>query len=584
MKNSPYLVVFLFVLWGSNSLSAQVKDGIGTEVVNVVKPYTPTISDAFKVKEVPVVEDEENSKKEPIQYTIFSFPVASTFVPAKGNAVQADKAVPEKLFENYAHLGVGNYGTVFSELYLTHDFDSHSFINAAVKHLSSAGGIKGLELPDSYLKSGVDITYGSKQQTYSWDANFGYQLQKQHWYGITTLADNPIDWTQISKDQLAKAQNYQTINLGANLRFTDILLKQVGLNYSRFWDAYNSSEIQFKVRPDLVFTYADKEIKTAIILDHVNGSFVKKFDNSPLPSYSSNSIGVQPSFAMQQDNWSFSLGAAGFYNATTQVTGPKFFFYPKVAASLKVVGDLMVFYTGIDGDLQQNTYRNFAQVNPFVSPTLLIAPTNKQFDLYAGLKGKLASYLSYDVKAALKQENNKALFRSNYLKQYAAENEIYTFGNSFDLVYDNIKTVQVAGGLRSDLSKDIAVGVQATLSKYVMSNQSYAWNLPQMELQANAEVAFLPKWSAGTDVFFVGERKDSQGNQIVQPWNLVPVEYIQTLKSYVDANFHLNYKHNERWGAFLKLNNVLNQNYERWLNYPVQGFQVLAGASYKFDF
>ncbi|MFN8325804.1 MAG: hypothetical protein U0T80_08635 [Flavobacteriaceae bacterium] len=32
-------------------VSAQKKDdNIGTEVVNVVKPYSPTISDAFKVK------------------------------------------------------------------------------------------------------------------------------------------------------------------------------------------------------------------------------------------------------------------------------------------------------------------------------------------------------------------------------------------------------------------------------------------------------------------------------------------------------------------------------------------------------
>ncbi len=582
MKNSPYLVVFLFVLWGSNSLSAQVKDGIGTEVVNVVKPYTPTISDAFKVKEVPVVEDEENSKKEPIQYTIFSFPVASTFVPAKGNAVQADKAVPEKLFENYAQLGVGNYGTVFSELYLTHDFDSHNFLNAAVKHLSSAGGIKGLELPDSYLKSGVDITYGSKQQTYSWDANFGYQLQKQHWYGITKLADNPIDWTQISKDQLAKAQNYQTINLGANLRFTDILLKQLGLNYSRFWDAHNSSEIRVKLRPDLVFTLLDKEIKTSLLVDHVSGAFTKDFNGQTLGGYSFTNLGVQPSFAMQQDDWSFSVGTALIYSLTNQEFGSKFFAYPKVAASLKVVGDLMVFYTGIDGDLKQNTFRDFAQENAFVSPTLLIAPTNKQFDAFAGLKGKLSSYISYDMKAAMIQENNKALFISNYLKAYAPSNEQYDFGNSFGVVYDNVKTFQLSGGLRSDLSKDIAVGVNAALSKYTMANQTYAWNLPQFQLNANAEVAFLPKWSAGTALFFVGERKDYQVNQMDLP--LVAVDYTRTLKSYVDANFHLNYKHNERWGAFLKLNNVLNQNYERWLNYPVQGFQVLAGASYKFDF
>lgn len=582
MKTNLYPISLLILLLACPVLQAQEKEGIGTEVINVVKPYTPTISDAFKIKEVPVLDDEETAKKEPIQYTIFSFPVASTFVPAKGNAVQADKPAPTKLFENYALLGGGNYGTLNAELYLTHDFDSHNFINAAIKHLSSAGGIKGLQLPDSYLKSGFDVTYGSKQQTFSWEANLGYQLQKQHWYGITNSPDTPIDWTVISKDQLSRAQHFQTINLGASLRFNELLLKRVNLNYSRFWDAFNSSEIQFKLRPDLVFNVANKEIKTAVLVDHINGSFAQDFEGNAWGSYTSTLLGAQPSFAMQQDDWSFSLGTALVYNATKQAYGSKFFIYPKVAATLKVVGDLMVFFTGIDGDLKQNTYRDFANQNLFVSPTLFIAPTNTQFNAYAGLKGKLTSVVSYEVKAALIQTNNQALFKSNYLKYYAATNPIYSFGNSFEVVYDNIKTLELSGGLRSDVSKDLALGVHATISKYTTTTQAYAWNLPQYQLHATAQVAFLPKWSAGTDVFFVGERKDYQLNQLVLP--LVAVDYTRTLKSYLDANIQVTYKHNERLGAFLKLNNVANQSYERWLNYPVQGFQILAGATYKFDF
>ena len=57
-----------------------------------------------------------------------------------------------------------------------------------------------------------------------------------------------------------------------------------------------------------------------------------------------------------------------------------------------------------------------------------------------------------------------------------------------------------------------------------------------------------------------------------------------TLKSFFDANAHLGYKFSERLTFFLKLNNIGNQAYEKWLNYPVQGFQVLGGANYKFDF
>jgi outer membrane receptor protein involved in Fe transport len=62
------------------------------------------------------------------------------------------------------------------------------------------------------------------------------------------------------------------------------------------------------------------------------------------------------------------------------------------------------------------------------------------------------------------------------------------------------------------------------------------------------------------------------------------VQKVVTLDSYFDLNAHLGYKHSERLTGFLKLNNIANQQYERWMNYPVQGFQFLIGANYKFDF
>jgi len=88
---SARMVVGILFLLVSQFSFAQKKEQIGTEVVNVVKPYTPTISDAFKVKETPVLDDEGNSKKEPIKYNIFSFPVASTFTPSKGKAEGVEK-------------------------------------------------------------------------------------------------------------------------------------------------------------------------------------------------------------------------------------------------------------------------------------------------------------------------------------------------------------------------------------------------------------------------------------------------------------------------------------------------------------
>ena len=71
LKYSALLVVFMM----SHLAFSQKKDeNIGTEVVNVVKPYTPTISDAFKVKETPSFEDEEKR-----EYRVQYFLVSSSF-------------------------------------------------------------------------------------------------------------------------------------------------------------------------------------------------------------------------------------------------------------------------------------------------------------------------------------------------------------------------------------------------------------------------------------------------------------------------------------------------------------------------
>lgn len=59
---------------------------------------------------------------------------------------------------------------------------------------------------------------------------------------------------------------------------------------------------------------------------------------------------------------------------------------------------------------------------------------------------------------------------------------------------------------------------------------------------------------------------------------------IQTLNSFVDVNLDGGYHFNDKFSAFLKLNNVLNTNYQRFANFNTQGFQALAGFTYKFDF
>lgn len=575
-KTFQYTVAVVLFLGNFQKTIAQKKDdNIGTEVVNVVKPYTPTISDAFKVKETPTLDDDDTSKKENIQYTIFSFPVASTFAPSKGKAANVDKSADEKIFSNYLTLGAGNFVTINAELLITENISNTDYFGGMLRHNSTQGGISDVVLDDKLFNTALDITYGSRKKGMTWNADLGYQNQVYNWYGI-----HPTIFEDATINTIDEQQNYHTLYLGGRLGL-DTILKESSVRFTRFWDAFGSAENCFVAKPSLEFDIVEQKIKADFVVDYISGSFDQTYSGGNSFKYGFTNIGFLPSIKINKGDLSMNVGAAFFYSAAQKGGESKFFIYPQVTGAFKLVGDLMVFYAGLEGTLQQNSYHDFVQQNFFVSPTLGVAPTDQKYDVYAGLKGKLASSVSYNIRGSYKNEDGKALFKSNGYDDSNGNTDGFTFGNSFNVVYDKVKTISFFGELKADFSENISFGINGTFSSFSTIAEKEAWNLPSIQLAATLDVTITPKWYAGTSLFFVGDRKDQFVRTSVS--GFFPIENI-TLKSYLDLNAHVGFKFSERLTFFLKGNNLANQEYQRWLSYPVQGLQVLGGASYKFDF
>ena len=576
MKTRYILLAFLS---GAAVYAQKEDDNIGTEVVNVVKPYTPTISDAFKVKETPSMSDPDNAPKETIEYRIFSFPVASTFTPSKGRAAGVEKSKKETLYDNYASLAVGNYGTVLGELYVTQELDNNSYVAGMLRHHSSAGNIKDTELDDNFMNSSIDLTYGQKTKSLSWNADAGYQYQGYNWYGLPAGFGDALteEDRRLLVGQIDPGHTYHNGYLGGRIAMGDSFFDEATVRFNRFWDTHDAAENRFVLKPRFGFDIGDTNIKLNAVVDYLGGSF--EGEPGAKIDYSFTNFGIHPSVTFSGDDWSVDFGAAAFYSMDMEGDESKFFIYPKVNASYKIVGDLMVFYAGADGDLQQNSYRDFTNENPFMASFLAIAPTDRQFEVFAGLKGKLASSVSYNVRASFAAENERALIRATDYNTNIL-NLDYQYGNSFGVVYDDMTTLGIFGELKADFSKNVSFGVNGTFNTYSTDAEREAWNLPQIRLGSSLDVNITEKWYAGAQVFFVGERKDFQVD-LDLPF---PNGDIFTLDSYFDANAHVGYKHNDRLTAFVRANNIANQTYNRWLNYNVQGFQFLLGASYKFNF
>ncbi len=586
MKIKFQYIALISVLALANGAFAQKKDeNLGTEVVNVVKPYTPTVSDAFKVKETPVMEDEDNTQKETIEYNIFSFPVASTFTPSKGRAAGVDRPKRETLYNNYATLGVGNYGTINAELFVTENLNRNEYVGGMLRHLSSQGNVDNVRLDSKYYNTSIDLTYGNRQKDYSWNTDLGYQNQIYNWYGL------PLEYQDFDNETIAAIdpqQTYHSFYIGGKIAAEDSFFRDASVQYKRFWDAFGSAENRFFVKPSLDIDVMDEKIKIDFIADYVGGTLA---DDTEFPNeYSNFNVGIQPSILYQKDDLSVQLGAGLFYTMGKQgdEKDNKFHVYPQVKASYKVVGDLMIAYAGAEGTLRQNSYADFVSQNPFISPSQIVAPTDQKYDIYVGLKGKLANAVAYNIRGSYMNEDNKSLFLNfnpSVLPGPGADLNGFQYGNSFSVIYDQVQTVSFFGELKADFSKSVTFGINGTFNSYSMENQAEAWNLPQIKVGATLDVDINEKWYAGTNVFFVGDRKDLvlPNNTFVDSGTPFNTEVV-TLKSYFDLNAHVGYKYSERLTGFLKLNNIANQDYQRWVNYNVQGFQFLVGASYKFNF
>ena len=601
----PYKNIFLLSILTLiySNIFGQVKNpNLGTETVNVVKPFTPAVSDAFKIIEVPSLDDEETNRTENIKYTIFSVPVASTFTPSKGVAANVEKTVDARAYDNYATLGFGSYASAVAAVFITHKFSNSEFVSGMFRHNSAQGDIKGVELDNKFYDTKFDLDYSNKQSDLSWTSSLGYQNQVYNWYGLP--ANFGFGLTPEQRATLVSGINpshtFHDFKFGGNVDFTESLFSGIALNFNRFWDNYGSAEHEFSLKPNFKFDIADNAITLKTAITYIDTNFEKFYQanlNNPTITNFQNqnsyfALSLNPNYTVLRDDLTLNLGAEFTYlntlkntaNGTDFGSSAGIYFYPKVTASYKVVGDLMIAFGGVEGGLNQNSYRNFVSENPFVSPTLSILPTDATYDLYAGLKGKLANNLGYNVKASYLTEKNKALFRSNFFNP-TLQNDNYEHGNSFTVVYDNVRTVSFYGELKADFSEKIVFGVNGTFASFNNSFQEEVWNLPTIKVATTMDVNFTKKWFAGANVFFVGERKD-QISEMSPALIAPPIFNLKTvvLPGFFDANLNFGYRHNQRISAFLKANNIGNQLYQRWLNFPVQQLQLILGANYKFDF
>lgn len=554
------------------------KDTIDTEEITVLRPYSPSVSDAFKIKVSPEITD-SIAKKE-VNYSIFSVPVASTFTPAKGKAkvLRVDPSAP--VYENFITGGFGNFSTPQAEAFFRTSSNDYNEFGGFINYHSSQGGVKDAILDDNFLDTRIDLFYKQEERDFDWQLNGGFRYQKYNWYGLS----DDIDYDSAVINNITEDLNYSELYLGGMIDYSDSFFQGATAELYRFTDDEGSSELYVLAKPKIEFPIATELINAEARIEFLTGEFFQNYEATNDISYTFFNAGFNPNFEVLRDNLTINLGVDLVYSAASGVAESKGYVYPKVTASYILIDQVLTTYAGVTGGLHQNSFRDFTNLNPFVSPTLNIQRTDEQYNAYGGLKGKLASNVSYNFRGGYKNERGKALFKLNPSRTDGAIDVAkgYEAANSFQVVYDEVSTLYGFAEVSVDFSKTLKFGGNVEYNSFSTTNEAEAWNLPALKATAFANFN-QDKWFAGANLFFIGERKDElifniPGVLINRSPELIDVG------NYIDLNFNGGYKFTDKLTAFTKVNNVFGSNYQKYTNFNVQGLQVFAGLTYKFDF
>ncbi len=562
MRRMKIRIGILALLIGFSAFVAMSQETLPTDTFIVVKKYNPNIIDAEKIKFIPEIDDEPVKLETKLDYSFLSkqIPVSFQLDPIAPAKIKGEPLV--KLYNGYAKLGLGNAFMPLAEVYYNNGRSKDFAWGAHVKYLNL---LELNEFEDSDQDKAHVALYGKrfwKKNTV--DASINYDLHNLNYYGVHQL---PNSFSPNLIPDYSIEQTYNRIGFHSGITSTkkDLFnLRYKGdLDYKLTRAKGGTTEHNFIAKANLSQIHNKELYNLDFIWDYNQYDFA-----------SNNSIlGIMPQITTNGDNFKVNVGFGLYLNAAIE---NDFHFYPIAEVKFNVIEDFLVPYAGVNGQIRRNNYSSITQENPFVAENLAIQNTNENFNLYGGFRGTLSKATSFNISGSLTRLENEYFYVKNF--PFTTSNP-----DRFSLIYDDVDELEIKGELAYRKNDKIRLYLLGQYFNYETSNELEAWHRPEIKLTASGEYNIQKKIIISADFFYWGE----QFARTINPTSANPISstivfQTERLDGIFDANLGFEYRYTKKLSAFINFNNIAGINYEKYQDYPAQGFNLLGGFTYAF--
>jgi hypothetical protein len=591
MKTSKHITVILLFSLGF-VISSQAQDTILNRNVTVEREYRPVIHDAGKMNSLPEIL-EPNVEKSPATYSDFNLPLN---VDYNIHTLPAAELATEKPTnkEGYARVGIGNYlNTLVDFAYpivnkpdMRLDFSlnhlgtfepkrMHSTSKAALsfdkifKTVDLYAGVGGGHEFFKYYGNNFNVDsildlktlatgYGSS--IYS-EKNRAGVSSAPRLFNLYTLATDPIGdifW------RFNATAGLHSLPLATDLQYL------AELNYNIFSSVNGLTENVIYTRAK--FSSPIQKNRIGLDFDLYN----MMYNSAKIPSFNFwNTYSVlilNPYYSIERTNWNVRLGLkSSFSFVHGNLVNPS----ADVRAEWKPFPKFLSIYAGINGDYEVNTLNKIFSENPYLYSDVRVNDTYSPYNLFAGIKLKPVYNLLLDAYVEFRQIDNQYFFVN---KEYRLVNSALTmplvdsllFINRFNVIYSSASVFKIGVRANYNLQNFLNVELKGAYNNWNVSTEQYAWNKPKYEAELNTNVRINPNFNVSANVYYQGERYAKLGNTAIR------------MHDKVDINLGASYSYLNWFTAFAKINNLINNQYQNFYGYDVQGTNAMIGAAFTF--
>ena len=546
MQTKYKLLVFLIANCLLPIVTFAQIDTAKKQTIDITSSYKPVLRNAVKIN-FSASHLNADTTKPKMNYTVPSQNLFYAYQPIslRPLALQQDTNLYLGI-RNYIKVGYGNYSTPYVNAGFSFGDGKKMVVNLYANYISLKGKIANQDYTQLQIKANA-IFFTPKNEVY-----VGAQLSQNNNY---LYGYNHSLYT-FKKDSVR--QQFQDLVLTGGVRNTTS--GEYGISYNPNITVINFTN-KNKVNESTVIANAPitKTFGDAFMLKIDAKADITSYTTKNLASnikFSNNVFQIAPSIAISSPRFSINAGIVPTWNNAV------FVWLPNVFAEAQVKEKTFLIQAGWIGRYTKNTYRNLTALNPFLT-TIPFQKNTKEIEYYGGIKATVGKHFSFNLKGGIVSFNDMPLF----INDTATDNKAFNISNE-----KSVQSLRIHGDLSFINQDKFTLTAGLTFNGYtLLQSNAKAWNTVPMEITSSL------RWWAFKQVLLKADLYAFSGGNYLTKGNKA-----QSFSGGTDISVGAEFKVNNRFSAWIDINNIANQKYQRWHAYEVYGLNVLGGIRVSF--